>query len=65
MDPHALARGDGRGIIRGRDVMRSTRCTGARRIFIMSSCQMVDASFVIPWFERIIEHDLFANTVQS
>jgi len=46
MDPHALARGDGRGIKRGRDVMRSTRCTGARRIFIIS-CQMVDASFVI------------------
>jgi hypothetical protein len=46
MEPYALARGDGRGITRGRDVMRSARCTGARRIFIMS-CQAVDASFVI------------------
>lgn len=45
MNPTALARGDGRGI-RGIDVMRSTRCTGARRIFIMSwSCQAVDAGF--------------------
>jgi len=64
MEPRALARGDGRGIIRGCDVMRSTRCTGARRIFIMS-CQSVDASFVISCFERIIEPDLFVNTVQS
>jgi len=64
IDPYALARGDGRGIIRGRDVMTSTRCTGARRIIIMS-CQLVDAGFVVSWFERIIEHDLFVNTVQS
>jgi len=64
MDPYALARGDGGGIVRGRDIMRSTRCTEARRIFIMS-CQVMDAGFVISWFERIIEHDLFVNTVQS
>ncbi len=36
MEPLALARGESRGRIWGRDVMMSTRCTEARRIFIMS-----------------------------